>query len=242
MENPLYVGLSRQVVLRRQLEVVANNIANMNTAGFRAERMMFEEAVAKAGRRPMQDVSFTIDRATYTDYRAGSFDQTDNPLDVAVDGDGWLTLAGPDGPLYTRDGRLRRDDQGQLVGVDGYPVLGADGQPILLPEDTVNLMIAPDGVISADRQVIARIGLVRFDQPQAMQRAEGQMFTAEAPPLPAEDARVVQGKVEASNVHGIIEMSRMMDLARDYQSVTKMIDEGQDLLRNAVNRLGKPAV
>lgn len=242
MENPLYVGLSRQVALKRQLDVIANNIANMNTAGFRAERMLFEEAIAKTGRRPSEQVAFTIDRATYTDLRPGAFAPTGNPFDVAIDGDGWLTLQGPDGPLYTRDGRLRRDDQGQLVGVDGHPVLDTNGQPILLPEDRATIDITPDGVVSADREVIAEIGIVRFDRTQAMERVAGQYFTTDEAPQPADEARLVQGKVEESNVQGIVEMTRMMDLSRDYQSVTKLIDEGQDLLRSAVNRLGKPAV
>lgn len=241
MENPLYVGLSRQVVLRRQLDVVANNIANMNTSGFRAERMLFEEAVAKTGKKSAQQVSFTIDRATYTDFKEGAFATTNNPLDVAIDGDGWLTLQGPDGPVYTRDGRLRRDQQGQLVGVDGHPVLDTNGQPILIPEDRATLDIAADGVVSADREVIARIGLVRFDKQQAMQRTAGQLFTTSEAPIPAADARLTQGRIEESNVQGVVELTRMMDLSRDYQSVSKFIDEGQDLLRSAVNRLGKSA-
>lgn len=240
MENPLYVGLSRQVAMRRQLEVIANNIANLNTAGYRAERLLFEEAVAKTrGGAGAERTSFTIDRATYTDMNAGAFQQTDNPLDVAIDGDGWLTLQGPDGPVYTRDGRLRRDDQGQLVGVGGHPVLDANGQPILVPEDRTVLTIAADGVVSADDEVLARIGVVRFDNVQAMQRSAGQLFATDEAPQPAEESRLVQGRVEGSNVQGIVEMSRMMELSRDYDSVSRMINEGQELLRSAINRLGR---
>jgi flagellar basal-body rod protein FlgF len=243
MENPLYIGLSRQVALRRQLEVVANNIANMNTAGFRAERMLFEAAMEPGGSRTNDRVAFTIDRATYTDLRAGGFTPTENPYDVALDGDGWLSVRTPDGVRYTRDGRMRRDLDGQLVNANGYPYLDDNQQPIVIASDRSVLSVGSDGLVSADNEMVARLRVVRFDSPQGLKQTGDVLFDADpgTDPLPAPDTRIIQGKVEQSNVQGIGEMTRMMELSRDYQAVSRMMDEGQDLLRSAINRLGKSA-
>ena len=239
MDNSLYIGLSRQVALRRQLEVVANNIANMNTSGFRAERMLFEAAMEPGGKKPNDQIAFTIDRATYTDMRQGGFKETGNPYDVAIDGDGWLQVQTPDGVRYTRDGRMRRDNEGQLVNVNGYPMIDDNGQPILIPSDRSQVTVSADGVVSADNQMIARLRPVRFDNPQALRQIGDVLFSADEPARPALEARLVQGKVELSNVQSIAEVTRMMELSRDYQSVTRMVEEGQDLLHSAINRLAK---
>lgn len=241
MENPLYIGLSRQVALRRQLEVVANNIANMNTAGFRAERMLFEAAMEPGGRKPTDRVAFTLDRATYTDLRSGSLSPTGNPYDVALDGDGWLQVRTPDGVRYTRDGRMRRDTEGQLVNANGYPYLDASQQPIVIPQDRSTLTIGTDGLVSADNQMLTRLNIVRFADPNGLQQAGDVLFQTlpGVEPQAAPDTRVLQGNVEQSNVQGIGEVTRMMELTRDYQSVSRMVEEGQDLLRSAINRLGK---
>lgn len=243
MESPLYIGLSRQVALRRQLEVVANNVANMNTAGFRAERTLFEAAMQPGGKRPNDQIAFTIDRATYTDLRPGGFTATGNPFDVALDGDGWFQVRTPDGDRFTRDGRLHRDADGQLVTAGGFPVLDDNRQPIMIASDSSVLTIGTDGLVSADDQMVARLRVVRFDDPQQLRQTGDVLFAADpgVDPLPAPDTRTVQGKIEQSNVQGIAEVTRMMDLSRDYQAVTRMVEDGQDLLRAAINRLGKTA-
>lgn len=242
MENQLYIGLSRQMALRRQLDVVANNIANMNTAGFRGERTLFEAAMEPGGRKPTDRIAFTIDRSTYTDLRPGAFSATGNPYDVALDGDGFLTVQTPDGVRYTRDGRMRRDADGQLVTANGHPVLDDGRKPVTIASEYSTVSIAPDGLVSADGDVVGRLGVVRFDNPQSLTQTGDLLFQPPdgVEPRPAPDTRLTQGKVEQSNVQGIAEVTRMMDLSRDYQAVTRMVDEGQDLLRTAINRLGKP--
>lgn len=239
MENPLYIGLSRQVALRRQLDVVANNIANMNTVGFRADRMLFEAALEKAGRTRTEQVAFTIDRATYTDTRQGGFAETGRALDVAIQGDGWLGLETPDGVRYTRDGRLNRADDGRLVNVNGYAVLDDGGLPVQVPPDTGSIDVAPDGTVTVDGDPLARIGVVRFDDQQAMARGADGLYATDEPAQPAPDARLAQGRIENANVQPIVEMSRMMELSRDYQAVSRMVKEGHDLLQSAISRLGK---
>ncbi|PWC37820.1 flagellar basal-body rod protein FlgF [Azospirillum sp. TSO35-2] len=241
MENQLYIGLSRQMALRRQLDVVANNVANMNTAGFRGERTLFETALEAGGRKPTDRMAFTIDRSTYTDLRPGAFTDTGNPYDVALDGDGFLSVQTPDGVRYTRDGRLRRDADGTLVGPNGYPVLDDGRRPIAIASDSSTIAIGKDGLLMADGNVVGRLNVVRFQNPQALKQTGDLLFEAGpgVEPLPAPNTRVVEGKIERSNVQGIVEIGRMMDLNRDYQAVTKMVDDGQELLRSAISRLGK---
>jgi flagellar basal-body rod protein FlgF len=241
MEVPIYVGLSRQVALRRQLEVVSNNISNMNTAGFRAERSLFEAAMQPGGNKPADRVAFTIDRDTYTDFQAANFQATGNPYDVALDGDGWLSVSTADGVRYTRDGRMRRDADGQLVNSAGQPYLDDGGKPMSVPSDSSELHITTDAVVSADQQMIGHLAVSHFTDRRALRQTGDVLFAADpaVTPAPATDTRVVQGKIEESNVKGVAEMTTMMNLSRDYQAVTTMVDEGQDLLKNAINRLGK---
>jgi flagellar basal-body rod protein FlgF len=242
MENPLYIGLSRQIALQRQLDVVGNNIANMNTVGFRADRMLFAEAMMQAGDggKGSKQVAFTIDRATYADTRAGTLTETGSPLDVAIQGDGWLRVATANGDRFTRDGRMQRDANGQIVTLGGNPVLDTGGQAIVIPIERKSVSIAPDGTVTADGEQLGKLDLVQFQNVQAMQRGADGLYATSEPPAPAADAKLAQGKIETSNVQSIVEMTRMMDLSRDYQSVSKMIEDGQDLLRSAINRLGKP--
>ncbi|WP_029008819.1 flagellar basal-body rod protein FlgF [Azospirillum halopraeferens] len=241
MENQLYIGLSRQVALRRQLDVVANNIANMNTVGFRGQRNLFETAMEAGGTKPTDRIAFTIDRATYIDLRPGAFSETGNPFDVALDGEGLLTVQTPDGLRYTRDGRMRRDADGQIVSAGGHPVLDDGGRPVVIDADYSTVTISADGLVSADGDVIARLGVVRFENPQALEQMGDLLFRAadDGDAIPDRDTRLVQGKVERSNIQGVVEVTRLMELTRDYQAVTKMMEEGQDLLRTAISRLGK---
>lgn len=240
MENPLYIGLSRQVALRRQLDVVANNIANMNTVGFRAARMLFDTAMEQAGQKRNDRIALTIDKATYTDTRQGAFVPTGNALDVAISGEGWLAVATPDGVRYTRDGRLQRGEAGELVTLGGHPVLDDGGQPLVIPDDRTAIAIAPDGTVTADGEMVARLGLSGFAEPQAMRRgADGLYEPGGQDPQPAPEARLAQGNIESSNVRAVVEMTRMMDLTRDYQAVTRMVEEGHELLRGAIGRLGR---
>jgi flagellar basal-body rod protein FlgF len=240
MENPLYIGLSRQVALRRQLEVVANNIANMNTVGFRADRVLFDAAMEQAGQTRGDRIALTIDKATYTDTSQGTFVPTGNALDVAISGDGWLGVATPDGLRYTRDGRMQRNEAGELVNLNGYPVLDDGGQPLVIPEDRTAISIAPDGTVTADGEVMARLGLSAFAEPQAMIRgANGLYEPGDQDPQPAPEAKLAQGNIESSNVQAVVEMTRMMDMTRDYQAVSRMVEEGHELLRGAIGRLGR---
>lgn len=236
MQNSLYVGLSGQLALQRKLELVANNVANMNTVGFRSENAVFTDYLTKAeeGRK----VSFVVDRSTYTDMRPGTFQKTGNDLDVAVSGDGWLQVGTAQGVRYTRDGRMNLDAQGQLVSVSGDPVLDTGGQPIEIPDDVARIDIRKDGSIVEGDRVFGRIGLARFNQLDSLQRQENGLYRTDEVPQPAEQAELVQGMVESSNVRPILEMTEMINLSRAYEQASAMAENSHNVERKGIDKLG----
>ena len=241
MENPLLIGLSRQQALRNQLSVVANNLANMNTNGFKSQRLLFEEylmpvAEASAFNNGDQTYSYVLDYAQNSDFTTGAISMSGNPLDVAIEGDGFLVVQTPQGERYTRDGALHLDATGQLVTSQGLPVLG-EGGPIVFGDDDADLTIAEDGTISTDQGERGRLRLVDFDNPQELVRVGANLFQGDNP-LPAEQVRVLQGAIEKSNVSGVIEVTRMIEITRNYTSVSKMLSEANELRKTAIERLG----
>ncbi|MEM8617956.1 MAG: flagellar hook-basal body complex protein [Pseudomonadota bacterium] len=177
MDTSLYVNLSYQSSLNRRLELIANNIANVNTTGFKAERVMFDDVSFKAG--PAADVAFVIDRASYTDFNTGSITQTGNALDVAIVGDGWLSIETPQGVRYTRDGRLSISATQELVAVDGSPVLDRQGGRIVVPQEAETVDISQSGSVSVMLQgeplpiEIGQLGLFDVGAPLQLGREEG---------------------------------------------------------------------
>jgi flagellar basal-body rod protein FlgF len=248
MQNTLLVGLSRQVVLERQMDVVANNLANINTNGFKAERSMFQEFLNTGAhednfQRPDRRVSFVQDRAAYHDFSAGPLEQTNNPLDVAIDGSAFLVVQTPAGERYTRDGKLSINPQGQLVNASGYTVLGTSGPITFQPTDKA-INIAADGNVSVLEgtatidSLRGKLRLVSFTRPQSLEKQGGNLFasTSEAA-TPDTKAIVRQGFVEKSNVNSVAEMSRMISVTRSYQSVASLLQQEGDLQKTAIERL-----
>src|SRR6185503_11416178 len=154
MENTLLVGLSRQVALGRQLDVVANNVANINTTGFKSDGSIFEEFIAPTAREngfrgADRSVRFVNDRGIWHDMAQGAMQQTGNPLDVAIDGQGFFTVQAPGGDRYTRNGAFQISSTGQLVSSEGMPVLGENGPITFQPGDR-NVMISKDGRVTVN--------------------------------------------------------------------------------------------
>lgn len=242
MENAELIGLTRQTVLMRKMDVIANNLANLNTTGFKGENLLFEEylmPVAEASEFPRRDetLAYVHDYRTFHDLKAGAITLSGNPLDVAIkNDDGWFAIQTPDGERYTRSGNFQIDTQGTLVTSEGRPVLG-DAGPIQLDPTETTVSIGPDGTISSETGVRGRLRIVRFDDPQALVHQGENLFSGDNP-LPLETPRLAQGAIEGSNVRGVVEMTRMIEVTRDYQSVTKMMKEHDDLLKKAINSLG----
>jgi flagellar basal-body rod protein FlgF len=252
MENSLLVGLSRQVLLERQLDVVANNIANLNTTGFKASNSSFQEylmPVARENRfqRADQQLSFVYDRGVWHDFRQGSIEKTGNPLDVALDGNAFLVVRTPAGDRYTRGGQLQINSQGQIVTSDGSIVQGENG-PIVIQQFDHDLAISPDGRITAiesnnnrTESLRGRLRLVTFANPQQLQKDGANNFMAPdgvAPQrVPNEKIHVISGSMEKSNVNGILEMTRMMELHRNYQQVANILQQQNDIRQSAITKL-----
>jgi len=250
MENSLLVGLSRQMVLERQLDVVANNVANMNTTGFKADNAMFEEylmPVARENRFQPADrvVDFVNDRGTWRDTRAGAIQHTGNPLDVAINGDGYITVQTANGPRYTRNGSLQINAQGQLVTTDGSLVLGDSG-PIVFQTTDHNIAITPDGRITVveagatnTESVRGQIRIVTFASPQLLQKEGNNNYSAPAgvAPVPDTSSTLIQGSIEKSNVNGVVEVSRLIEISRAYAQIAQMLQNESDLHKNAISQL-----
>ena len=251
MENALLIGLSRQVALSRELDVVANNIANLNTNGFKADGALFEEYLSTSARSDAHSsaesrISFVRDRGTWHDLSKGPVEQTGNPLDVAIDGDGFLVVQTPRGERYTRSGALQIDAKGTLVTSDGNPVVGGAG-PITLQQTDHDVAISKEGAISvlegtstAD-SLRGKLKLVRFDKKDELKLQKDGAGTFMAPngvaPITDKTSRVIQGAVEKSNVRGVVEITRMIEITRSYTQVAALLQQQGDMRSSAINKL-----
>src|SRR5450432_1814192 len=213
MENTLLVGLSRQMVLERQMDVVANNVANINTNGFKADRSLFEEYLRSPAhednfQRSDRRVSFVQDRASFHDFAIGNTEQTKNPLDVSIDGGGFIAVQTPAGERYTRDGGLQINNQGQLVTAGGDQVLGTSGPIVFQPTDH-DINFADDGNVTVVEgvgrtdSVRGKLRLVSFAQAQRLLKEGSNLYSAGegGAPQPDTKSQVRQGFVEKSNVN-----------------------------------------
>ena len=248
MENVSLIGLSRQMTLERQLDVVANNIANVNTNGFKADKSVFEEFLRSNARENNfvgrdRNVSFVQDRATLKDFAQGPTEPTKNPLDVAIDGDAFLTVQTPNGARYTSDGSMQINSVGQLVTKGGLPVLGTGGPIVFQPTDH-DINIAADGTVTVLEgvnrvdAVRGKLRMVSFAQAQSLLKEGSNLYSAEgALPVPTTASKLSQGFVEKSNVNSVMEMTRMIDVTRAYTQISAMLQQQTDMRRSAIEKL-----
>lgn len=242
MENTSYVALSRQATLRRQMDVIANNLANMSTHGYKGGSMMFVEHLVKSkgGENLLTPkMSYVRDIATLTDTSAGPMETTGNPLDIAIQGEGFFVIDTPEGTRYTRNGRMQLDNTGQLVNQLGQPVLADGGAPIVFaPEDT-EIVVSPDGTVSTNNGELGKLQIVTFDNLQDLERTAGAQFIAdpENAPQAVETATVLQGAVEGSNIEPIREMANMIAVHRAYDGVKNFIDREDERQRSMIRDL-----
>jgi flagellar basal-body rod protein FlgF len=238
MQSSLYVVLSAQLTLQKRLDSIANNVANTNTTGFRAEEVRFETLLSQT---PLDPVSFVGSGDTYLSRRAGELVKTDNPLDVAVEGQAWLAIQTPAGTVYTRDGRMRMSDAGQFQTLNGYPVLDAGGAPILIDPAAGPPQIARNGMITQNGRQVGGIGLFRIDDRAQLVRYENSGVIPDQPATPALDygnVGLLQGYTERSNVNPVMEMSRLIMITRALEAVTASLNAAESNLEDAVKTLG----
>ncbi len=237
MDNSGYVALSRQSGLAKEMQIVANNIANMATTGYRREGVVFAETLAAL---PVEggSLAMTDARVRVTDAAQGALSATGGAYDLAIEGPGFFLLETPAGERLTRAGAFARSDAGELVNLAGHRVLDEGGSAIVIPPDAKALAIAADGSISADGAPIGRIGLFDVADPGALIREDGVAFRSEAPIEPAE-GRVLQGFIEKSNVNSVAEIARMIEVQRGYELGQKFLEREDERIRSAVRLLGQ---
>lgn len=237
MDTTGYIALTRQTGLLKELQAVANNIANISTTGFRREGIVFAEAVqaldAEGG-----SVAMTSARVRYTDAAVGSTTNTGGTFDLAIDGPGFFMIETPLGERLTRAGSFSPNAEGDLVTMTGYRVLDASGTPIFIPPDAGEVGIARDGTLSIGGRPTAQIGIFEVLDPQLLQREDGVMFRTDAEVLPAENSRVMQGFLEGSNVSAVTEMARLIEVQRAYELGQNLLDTEDKRIRNSIQKLG----
>jgi len=253
MENALLVGLSRQMALSRELDVIANNIANVDTTGYKADKETFREFLMPGAANQQfptgndRRMSFVQDRATWIDFSPGAIQHTGDPLNVALEGKGYLVVQTPRGQRYTRNGALSLNATGQLVTSEGYQVQG-DGGPIQFQPNDHDIVISPNGIITVKEGASpteaqrGRLQIAGFDQPTLLQKDGSSTFMppngVNAGPAP-QGTRVIQGAIEKSNVNAIAEMARMIKVTRSYSDVAAILQQEGDLRRSALQQLSQ---
>jgi len=237
------VLLSDEMALQRSVDVIANNIANSSTTGFKRQGVQFETYVSRP--TPKQSTSFIYDRATYRDVSPGTITTTGNSLDLAIQGDGYFQIQTPQGIQYTRNGAFRTDSEGQIVTSNGLPVLSDAAQPIALPEDAFDITVSGDGTITAQtgtatsRAQLGRISLVKFDNNQIMRPTNGSLLTTLQTPTPVEGNAIVQGAVENSNVSPVLEITSLIRIQRAYEQAAGLIGQENSRLSTAIDKLSQ---
>ena len=243
MDNALYVGLSRQMTLRRELDIVANNIANANTTGFKVEQLMVRTEPARPARTVggSYPVKFVLDDAVARDFSQGALAQTGGDFDLAIEGQGFFKVSTAGGERYTRDGRFTMSPEGKLITQNGASVLDEGGGEITIDPLKGPVTIARDGTVSQGAERLGKVGVVRPTDLASFRKDGDNLYrnTTNDTPQPATNAAIHQGMLEASNVESIKQITKLIEVNRAYESVAKMMDQTTELSRSAVERMGK---
>lgn len=246
MDTTNYVALSSQMALRRQMDLIANNLANMNTSGYQRESAIFEAYIDKQDNnvsRPTRPVAFVLDQGTARDLSHGDLKATDNPLDVAITGNGYFAVQQANGATaYTRDGSFQIAVDGTLTTKTGEAVLDINNSPIKISRNETDIRITDDGTLTTNQGARGQIQLVQFDNEYSLNKIGGTLLTANgatAAPVARNQVQLKTGVIEGSNVKPVLEMTQMMQVLRSYQSITGMMDRYEDMRSQALQQLGR---
>lgn len=237
MDSASIVSVTRQSGLKNELRIIANNIANAATTGFRREGMAFSEYVAQ-----MEDqtgLSMARGNVRVMSADEGPLNHTGGTLDFAIQGEGYFQIETPDGPALSRAGSFLSGPAGEMMTPDGLRVLDEGGAPIFVPPDARNLRLTEDGTLSANGQAIARIGVVLPLDPTTLQHLGGALFSTAEGVEAIENPVILQGFVEGSNVDPIAEMARLIEVQHAYEAGQKFLDTEDERIRNVVSTLGR---
>ncbi|HWV82657.1 MAG TPA: flagellar basal-body rod protein FlgF [Hyphomicrobiaceae bacterium] len=238
METGIYVALSGQLALQRRLDTIANNVANSTTPGFRAENVTFETVLSQTQN---SSVAYSGTGESTFSRMSGAITQTGNPLDVAIQGDAFLSVSGANGPVYTRDGRMRISTQGDLENMNGQQVLDQSGGPIQINPAKGAIQISRDGTISQNGERVGRLGLFQIPANAKLTRHEGASVIPDQPAEPVVDfvnKGFAQGYIEQANVNPVMEMTRLISVTRAFEAMTAAGEQSDRKLTDAIKTLG----
>jgi flagellar basal-body rod protein FlgF len=227
MENTTYIALSRQAALMRKLEVIANNMANTNTTAFKSDEMLFREYLVptRSTKHTVGDkLSFVQDTGLLRNTQEGPLVSTGNTFDLAIHGDSYFQVETEAGMRYTRNGHFRTDDAGMLVDSKGNAVMDSNERPIIFSPNESNITITPDGSVTTNNGVIAKLKAVHFDNPQKMRRIGDGLYDSVDDPVTVDRPEIAQGMLEQSNVQPVMEMTNLIAVTREYESNQKIIE------------------
>lgn len=241
MDNISYLALRTQQALERRIATTASNLANVNTTGFKADALRFQVAIvppARSSDRP-SDIRFVRDAGLVRDFSQGAVSQTGESFDLAIEGDGYFAVEGPNGPAYTRDGSFQLDAAGTLVTSDGRAVLDSGGAPIVFDTRGEAPQIDREGRIRVGAANIGALQLVSFENQANLRKIGDNLFEAgnQAPTL--FEGAVVQGALEESNVNAISAITELIQISRAYEGAARIVQSTDDLRQRALQRLGQ---
>jgi flagellar basal-body rod protein FlgF len=236
VSSGIYIAAGGAIAQSNALDATANNIANATTAGFQGDRVTFREAMT-AARSP--DIAAVGAGTSRVDSQSGALAQTDNPLDMALEGDGFFAVQTENGARYTRAGNFRLDDEHQLVTMDGHTVRGEGGAPIVFSEDTSQITVGTDGEVFADGESVGKLELVRFSADQ-LKREGSTLFSARGAPDAGDPPKVRAGMLESSNVNVVRGVVDLVKVSRTYESLMRVIQSYHDVESRAARELGGP--
>jgi flagellar basal-body rod protein FlgF len=240
MQSALYVGLSAQVALEKRLQTIANNVANVNTSGFRTDVVKFETVLSRAGATP---VAFSSPGNNIISREAGNVTETGNPLDVAVVGQGFVAFAGPNGTVYTRDGRLQIAPNGDLQTITGFPVVDSGGAQITVDPNGGPLSIARNGAITQDGNEVGTLGLFNIPADANLDRYGNSGVVPDRPATAIVDYTrdgFRQSYVEGSGANPMLELTRLISAQRTFEGTNSLVEGTESSLQNAIRTLGEP--
>lgn len=237
MENAIYVGLSQQMALKRHMDIVANNLANMSTTAFKSVSPIFQEYVVDEAFRK-DEISFVQDYGVFHDNSEGSISGTGRALDFAISGDGFFTVQTEAGVRYTRNGNFKLDPEGFITTSAGDFLLDERNSPIQVDLTNPDIEVAKDGTVNLGTEDTLKITLVKFDNIQDLKQIGNGYYRADdVDPEPSEGANILQGSLEGSNVNSVLEMTNMVQILRAYESAQKMLDAENEIQEMAIDKI-----
>ncbi|MDE1995969.1 MAG: flagellar basal-body rod protein FlgF [Rhizobiaceae bacterium] len=241
MQSGIYVALSSQMALERRLTTIADNMANVNTTGFRGTEVKFNQVLSNTDNKLNAKVAFVSQGNDYLSTENGELQNTGNLFDFAVKGDAWFGINTPAGLVLTRDGRFTMTDNGALVSVRGYPIVDAGGAPIQLDPSGGAPTVSSDGTITQNGRRAGQIGLYSADVSKGFLRFDNSGVLPTDPPqavIDRSNVGVAQGYLENSNVNGMREMTELIEVSRAFENISTLTSSSEGTLTDAIKTLG----